>query len=121
MPSRLQEQTDRKVQVEELVGSILSDLLDYVVKKASLASRKRKRSYRSRQGEESDEEVVIVRTREDGELTSCSEDDKLAAGVHCKNSLKSLAIARLQSVKRSRQLQAAYATLQEWRASNSGR
>ena len=113
----LKEQIDQRAQVDELVGSILSDLLEKAVKKATLA--RRRENYRARQGEESDEEVVILPTREDGELTS-SEDDKLA-GFHCKNSVKSLAIARLQSVKRSRQLQAAYATLQEWRASNCGR
>ena len=113
----LKEQIDQMAQVDELVGSILSDLLEKAVKKATLA--RRRGNYRARQGEESDEEVVIVPTREDGELPS-SEDDKLA-GVHCRNSIKGLAIARLRSVKRSRQLQAAYATLQEWRASNSGR
>ena len=126
LSSLLQEQIDHRLQVEELVRSILSDLLedlevDEVVDKARAA---RRRNYRSRHGEESDEEVMIVTTREDGELTS-SEDDKLAAGtgIRCKSSVKNSATAcpQLRLAKGSWPVRAALATLKTWRASNSCR
>ena len=83
LSSLLQEQIDQSVQVEELVRSIVNDLLEdlEVGKVVDRARPGRRRNYRSRHGEESDEEVVVVATREDGELTTSSEDDKLAAGT----------------------------------------
>ena len=126
LSSCLQEQIDQRVQVDELVRSILSDVLealevDEVVDKARPA---RGRNYRSRRDEEIDEEVVIVSTREDGELES-SEDDKLAAGtgIRCKSSVKNSATAcpQLRLAKGSWPVRAALATLKTWRASNSCR
>ena len=122
LSSRLQEQIDHRVQVNELVGSILSDLIEGLeVDKVRPA---RRRNYRSRHGEESEEEVVMVPTREDGELTS-SEDDKLAAGtgIHCKPSVKSFAVAcsPLRVAKGSWPVRAALATLQKWRDSKACR
>ena len=130
LSSHLQEQIDQRVQVEDLVRSILSDLLDKVMYKALLdkvvykARPARRRNYRSSHGEESDEEVVVVATREDGEITS-SEDDKLAAGtgIRCKSSDKNFATAcpQLRLAKSSWPVRAALATLKKWRASNSCR
>ena len=126
LSSHLQEQIDQRVQVEELARSIVSDLLeDLVVDKVVYRARPdRRRNYRSRHGEESEEEVVMVPTREDGELTS-SEDDKLAAGtgIHCKPSVKSFAVAcsPLRVAKGSWPVRAALATLQKWRDSKACR
>ena len=127
LSSHLQEQIDQRVQVEELARSIVSDLLeDLVVDKVVYRARPgRRRNYRSRHGEESDEEVAIVATREDGELTTSSEDDKLAAGTgfRCKPSGKNFASAcpQLRLAKSSWPVRAALATLKKWRASNSCR
>ena len=126
LSSLLQEQIDQRVQVEELVRSIVNDLLEdlEVGKVVDRARPGRRRNYRSRHGEESDEEVMIVTTREDGELTS-SEDDKLAAGtgIRCKSSVKNFATAcpQLRLAKSSWPVRAALATLKTWRASNSCR
>ena len=111
LPSSLQEQIDQRAQVDELVGSILSELLEGLEVDKARPPRRRKCD------EESVNEVVLVPTREDGELES-SEDDKLVAA-----SAKNFAIAcpQLRLVKRSWPVQAALATLQKWRASNSSR
>lgn len=127
LSSLLQEQIDQRVQVEELVRSIVRDLLEdlEVDKVVDRARPGRRRNYRSRHGEESDEEVAIVATREDGELTTSSEDDKLAAGtgIRCKSSGKNFASAcpQLRLAKGSWPVRAALATLKTWRASNSCR
>ena len=120
LSSLLQEQIDQRVQVEELVRSIVRDLLEdlEVDKVVDRARPGRRRNYRSRHGEESDEEVVVVATREDGELTTSSEDDKLAAGSgkNCASACPQLRLA-----KGSWPVRAALATLKTWRASNSCR
>ena len=120
LPSSLQEQIDQRAQVDELGRSILSDLLSKAIKQVlldGLEVDKARPPRRRKCDEESVNEVVLVPTREDGELES-SEDDKLVA-----TSAKNFAIAcpQLRLVKRSWPVQAALATLQKWRASNSSR
>ena len=115
----LKEQMDRRGEVHEIVGSILNDLLEGLEVMKARPSRGQ-RNYRARPTEGSDEEVIILSTREEGELPSSGDDkQKLisAPGVLQKNNIKSFAIARSQS----RQVLDFYATLQQWRSSKSCR
>ena len=110
---------DRRGEVHEIVGSILNDLLEGLEVMKARPSRGQ-RNYRARPAEGSDEEVIILSTREEGELPSSGDDkQKLisAPGVPQKNYIKSFAIARSQS----RQVLDFYATLQQWRSSKSCR
>ena len=112
---------DRRGEVHEIVGSILNDLLEGLEVMKARPSRGL-RNYRARPAdtEGSDEEVIILSTREEGELPSSGDDkQKLisAPGVLQKNNIKSFAIARSQS----RQVLDFYATLQQWRSSKSCR
>ena len=112
----LKEQMDRRGEVHEIVGSILNDLLEGL----EVMKARGQRNYRARPAEGSDEEVIILSTREEGELPSSGDDkQKLisAPGVPQKNYIKSFAIARSQS----RQVLDFYATLQQWRSSKSCR
>ena len=115
----LKEQMDRRGEVHEIVGSILNELLEGLEVMKARPSRGQ-RNYRARPAEGSDEEVIILSTREEGELPSSGDDkQKLtsAPGVPQKNYIKSFAIARSQS----RQVLDFYATLQQWRSSKSCR
>ena len=110
---------DRRGEVHEIVGSILNELLEGLEVMKARPSRGQ-RNYRARPAEGSDEEVIILSTREEGELPSSGDDKKKlisAPGVPHKNVIKSFAIARSQS----RQVLDFYATLQQWRSSKSCR